>query len=321
MIFTTMIFDTLSSLWSYIANGVCYMMINRKFGWTNLDVSVIGQGTWLIENANSSSSSHSNSNDYNLAIKTLKVGLDLGMTHIDTAEMYGNGKTEELVGQAIAGRKRDEIFLVSKVLPSNASYEGTISACKNSLKRLKTDYLDLYLLHWPSYQYPIAETMQAMEKLVSDNLVKFIGVSNFNLKELQEAEQALQNERIACNQLLYNLGYRAIEKRILPYCTNKGIAVVGYSPFGHGNFYSPPSTKGKVLVEIANRHGRTPRQIALRFLSLHSNVFIIPKTSHPERARENSQSVDKDWGLTDKDIEEINRTFPVSDRDDPLEMI
>ncbi len=169
------------------------MMINRKFGWTNLDVSIIGQGTWLIENANSSSSSHSSSNDYNLAIKTLQVGLDLGMTHIDTAEMYGNGKTEELVGQAIVGRKRDEIFLVSKVLPSNASYEGTIRACKNSLKRLKTDYLDLYLLHWPSYQYPIAETMQAMEKLVSDNLLKFIGVSNFNLNELQEAEQALQN--------------------------------------------------------------------------------------------------------------------------------
>ncbi len=238
-------------------------MIKRKFGWTNVNVPIIGQGTWLIENISSKSS-----NDYNLAIKTLQLGLDLGMTHIDTAEMYGNGKAEELVGQAIAGTKRDEIFLVSKVLPSNASYDDTIRACKNSLKRLKTDYLDLYLLHWPSYQYPITETMQAMEKLVSDNLVKFIGVSNFNLKELQEAQQALQNERIACNQVLYNLGYRAIERRILPYCINEGIAVVGYSPFGHGNFYSPQSAKGKVLVEIANRHRRTPRQVALRFLSL-----------------------------------------------------
>jgi diketogulonate reductase-like aldo/keto reductase len=294
-------------------------MIKRKFGWTNVDVPIIGQGTWLIENGNTS---RNNNEDYNSAIKTLQVGLDLGMTHIDTAEMYGDGKAEEQVGQAIAGRKRDEIFLVSKVLPSNASYEGTIRACKNSLKRLKTDYLDLYLLHWPSYQYPITETMKAMEKLVSYNLVKFIGVSNFNLKELQEAEQALQNERIACNQVLYNLGYRAIEKRILPYCTKQGIAVVGYSPFGHGDFYSPQSTKGKVLVDIANRHhGRTPRQVALRFLSLHSNVFTIPKTIHPERVRENSQSVDKDWSLTDKDIQEINRAFPVSDGDDPLEMI
>jgi diketogulonate reductase-like aldo/keto reductase len=289
-------------------------MINRKFGWTNVDVPIIGQGTWLIENGNDNDSR---------AIKTLQIGLDFGMSHIDTAEMYGNGKAEELVGQAIAGTKREDIFLASKVLPSNASYEGTIKSCKNSLKRLKTEYLDLYLLHWPSYQYPIAETMQAMEKLVSDNLVKFIGVSNFNLKELQEAEQALQNERISCNQVLYNLGYRAIEKRILPYCTKQGIAVVGYSPFGHGNFYSPQSTKGKVLVEIANRHhGRTPRQVALNFLSMHSNVFTIPKTSHPERARENSQSVgDGNWKLTDKDIEEINRVFPVSDKDNPLEMI
>jgi diketogulonate reductase-like aldo/keto reductase len=169
----------------------------------------------------------------------------------------GNGKVEKLVGQAIEGRKRQEICLSSKVLPSNASYEGTIKSCKNSLKRLKTDYLDLYMIHWPSYQYPITETMKALEKLVSENLVKFIGVSNFNLKELQEAEQALQNERIACNQVLYNLGYRAIEKRILPYCTKQGIAVVGYSPFGHEGFPSPNSTKGKVLAKITNKHGRT----------------------------------------------------------------
>ncbi len=293
-------------------------MIKRKFGWTNIEVPVIGQGTWMIESDNGKIGTKED--NHNLAIETLQLGLDLGMTHIDTAEMYGNGKAEELIGQAIASRKRDEIFLV-KVLPSNASYEGTIKACKNSLKRLKTDYLDLYLLHWPSSYYPITETMQAMEKLVSENLIKFIGVSNFSLKELQDAQRVLQNERIACNQLLYNLGYRAIEKRILPYCTKQGIAVVGYSPFGHDNFYSLQSTKGKVIVEIANRHGRTPRQVALRFLSLYSNVFTIPKTSHPERARENSQSVAKDWSLTDKDIEEINRAFPVSDMDDPLEMI
>lgn len=296
-------------------------MIKRKFGWTNVDVPIIGQGTWLIENPNSSRGRISNDN-HTLAIKTLQLGLDLGMTHIDTAEMYGEGKAEELVGQAIGGRKREEIFLVSKVLPSNASLEGTIRACKSSLKRLKTDYLDLYLLHWPSPYYPIAETMKAMEKLVSDNLVKFIGVSNFNLEELQEAEKALQNERIACNQLLYNLGYRAIEKRIIPYCKKQGIAVVGYSPFGHGNFYPSQSTKGKVLVEIASRHhGRTPLQVALRFISIHSNVFAIPKTIHPERAKENSQSVDKDWSLTDKDIADINKAFPVQDNDNDLQMI
>ena len=285
-------------------------MIKRKFGWTNMDVPVIGQGTWLIDNDSD-----------NRAIKTLQIGLDLGMTHIDTAEMYGDGKAEELVGQAIDDRKREDIFLASKVLPSNASFEGTIQACKNSLKHLKTEYLDLFMLHWPSYQYPITETMKAMEKLVSDNLVKFIGVSNFNLKELQQAEQALENERIACNQVLYNLGYRAIEKRIVPYCKSKKIAVVGYSPFGHGNFYSLQSAKGKVLAKIADRHGRTPRQVALNFLSLYSNIFTIPKTSNPVRVIENSKSVDDGWKLTDKDIEEINRVFPVSDKDNPLEMI
>ncbi|MGN6708759.1 MAG: aldo/keto reductase, partial [Candidatus Nitrosocosmicus sp.] len=144
-------------------------MIKQKFGWTNVDVPIIGQGTWLIDNDND-----------NRAIETLQIGLDLGMTHIDTAEMYGNGKAEELVGQAIAGRKREDIFLASKVLPSNASYEGTIKACQNSLKRLKTDYLDLYMIHWPSTNNPISQTMKAMEKLVRDNLIKFIGVSNFD---------------------------------------------------------------------------------------------------------------------------------------------
>jgi diketogulonate reductase-like aldo/keto reductase len=282
-------------------------MNNRKFGWTNVDVSVIGQGTWLIENDDSSS------------IKTLQIGLDLGMTHIDTAEMYGNGKAEELVSHAIVVRKREDIFLASKVLPSNASFEGTIKSCKNSLKRLKTDYLDLYMLHWPSTYHSISDTMKAMEKLVKDNL-RFIGVSNFDLKELQQAEQSLENEHIACNQVLYHLGYRAIEKRIIPYCKSKGIAVVGYSPFGHGNFPSQNSIEGKVLAKIANRHGRTPRQIALNFLS-YSNIFTIPKTSHPERARENSKSVDTDWSLTDKDMEEINRAFPVSGKDNLLEMI
>ena len=177
------------------------------------------------------------------------------------------------------------------------------------------------MLHWPSYQHPISQAMKAMENLVNDNLIKFIGVSNFDLKELQQAELTLEKERIACNQVLYHLDYRAIEKRIVPYCKSKKIAVVGYSPFGHGNFPSPNSTKGKVLAKIANRHGRTPRQVALNFLSLYSNIFTIPKTSHPERAVENSKSVDGSWKLTDKDIEEINKAFPVSDGDSPLEMI
>jgi diketogulonate reductase-like aldo/keto reductase len=284
-------------------------MLKHKFGWTDVEVPVIGQGTWMIEG---------DIETERLAVEALRLGLDLGLTHIDTAEMYGNGHVEELVAEAIAGR-RDEVFLVSKVLPSNASYEGTLRACKRSLKRLKTDWLDLYLLHWPSSSIPIEETMRAMEKLVEEGLVRFIGVSNFDLQELKEAEASLRNERMTCNQVLYHLGYRGIERRLLPYCTKQGIAIVGYSPFGHGNFPSPQSAGGRVLIEIAERHGRTPRQVALDFLTRHRCIFTIPKNSRPERARENSGGVGRQ--LTDDEVAAINQAFPVPDRDVPLEMI
>jgi diketogulonate reductase-like aldo/keto reductase len=283
-------------------------MINRKFGWTDVQVPVIGQGTWMIEGSQDSE---------RLAIEGLRLGLDLGLTHIDTAEMYGNGKVEEMVAEAIADR-RNKVFLVSKVLPSNASYEGTLKACKRSLKRLKTDWLDLYLLHWPG-PYPIEETMRAMEKLVAEGLVKFIGVSNFDVEELCAAERSLRNERMACDQVLHHLGYRGIERHLLPYCTEHEIAVVGYAPFGHSNFPSSQSAGGEVLEEIGERYGRTPRQVALNFLSHHPNIFTIAKTSLPERAIENSNGVG--WELTAEDFETIDRTFPVPDQDTPLEMI
>jgi diketogulonate reductase-like aldo/keto reductase len=261
-------------------------MIKRKFGRTNIEVPVIGQGTWMIEGER---------NTERLEIEALRLGLDLGMTHIDTAEMYGNGRVEEMVAETITGR-REEVFLVSKVLPSNASYEGTIRACERSLKRLKTDWLDMYLLHWPG-AHPIRETMRAMEKLVAEGLIRLIGVSNFDVEELKAAEKALRNEPIACDQVLYHLGYRGIERRLLLYCTKRKIAVVGYAPFGHGNFPSPHSVRGQVLAEIAERHGHTPRQVALNFLTRHPNIFTIPKTRRPERVRENSGGVG--WELTD----------------------
>jgi diketogulonate reductase-like aldo/keto reductase len=298
------------------------MMIKRKFGWTGVEVPIVGQGTWLIEDG--SGHPRDNNNNNQLAINTLRIGLELGMTHIDTAEMYGNGRAEQLVGEAIEGRRKD-VFLASKVLPSNASYERTIRSCRQSLKRLKTDYLDLYLLHWPSGSYPISETMKAMEKLVSDGMVRYIGVSNFGVEELKETEKALRNERIACNQVLHHLGYRGLEKSILPYCAKQEIAVVGYSPFGHnGSLFSPSSqSKGeglRLLEEIAKRHGKTPRQVALNFLtSRHHNIFTIPKTSNPNHVRENSESVG--WDLAEDEVASINRAFPVPNDDGPLEMI
>jgi diketogulonate reductase-like aldo/keto reductase len=282
-------------------------MLRRKFGWTRVDVPVIGQGTWIMEASGGSSSSNKRENGdaERRAVQALQMGLDLGMTHIDTAEMYGSGRVERLVGQAIAGR-RDEVFLVSKVLPENASYEGTIKACRRSLERLGTDRLDLYLLHWPG-SHPIGETMRAMEKLVAEGRARFIGVSNFDVEQLKEAESALSSERLACNQVLYHLGYREIERRLLPYCAERGIAIVGYSPFGHGNFPS----HNRVLLEVGRRHGgKTPRQVALNFLTRHPALFTIPKASNPEHVRENSGGGDG-WELDKKDVEAIDRAFPL----------
>ena len=272
---------------------------------------VIGMGTWMIEGRSRDAERR--------AIEALRLGLDLGMNHIDTAEMYGNGRAEELVAQAVDGR-REKVFLVSKVLPSNASYEGTLKACERSLKRLKTDFIDLYLLHWPSSQHPIEETMRAMEKLVDEGMIKFIGVSNFDAEQLREAQNALVKHRIACNQVLYHLAYRGIERELLPYCTENGIAIVGYSPFGHGNFLSSHSRGGKVLAEIAKRQNCTVRQVALNFLTRDSNLFTIPKAGNPDHIRDNSGAVGN-WKLTDEDIAAIDRTFPLPRADKPLEMI
>jgi len=283
-------------------------MQTKAFGWTGVQVSVIGQGTWMMEG---------NREAERRAVEALRVGLDLGMTHIDTAEMYGNGRCEELVAEAIAGR-REEVFLVSKVLPGNASYEGTLRACERSLKRLRTDYLDLYLLHWRG-RYPLAETMQAMEELVRRGKVRYIGVSNFDLEDVKEAEAALSSVRLAANQVLYHLGDRGIERKLIPYCRERGIAVVGYSPYGHGSFPSPNSPGGRALAEIGKKHGRTPRQVVLNFLTRQEGVFTIPKASRLEHVKENSGGAG--WSLDLEDLEKIEKYFPAPKRDVPLGML
>ena len=207
---------------------------------------------------------------------------------------------------------------MSKVLPSNASYSGTIAACERSLARLKTERLDLYLLHWRG-RHPLAETMRAMEELVAAGKVRFIGVSNFDVADVREAQEALRRERLAANQVLYHLQERGIERKLIPYCKSQQIAVVGYSPFGHDQFPSPRSAGGRVLAEIGKRHGRTPRQVALNFLTRDSDVFTIPKSGSAEHVRENSGGTG--WKLTAEDIGEIDRAFPAPDRDVPLAMI
>jgi len=269
-------------------------MIKRRFGWTSVEVPVIGQGTWEI---------HPESEFR--AIEALRFGLDLGLTHIDTAESYG--RAEELVAEAIVGR-RDEVFLVSKVHPANASYDATLRACDQSLKRLKTDWLDLYLLHWRS-RHPIEETMRAMEALVACRQIRFIGVSNFSVSRVRAAQRALHNERLACNQIRYHLGACGIERRLLPYCAKHQIAVVGYSPFAHGNFPSPSSPGGRILAEVGERNHRTPRQVALNFLTRHPALFTIPKATSIEHVRENAGGAE--LTLSDGDITAINHAFPI----------
>ena len=198
-------------------------MQRRTFGWTGVQVPVIGQGTWKMEGDSPAE-----------ALAALQAGLDAGMTHVDTAELYGGGRVESLVARAIAGR-RDEVFLVSKVMPNHASRSGTVQACEASLRRLGTDHLDCYLLHWPG-QHPLEDTIAAFEQLVRDGKIRSWGLSNFDVDDLEEALAIAGPRRIACNQVLYHLRARDIEGRVLPWCVEHEVAVVGYSPFGSGDF-------------------------------------------------------------------------------------
>lgn len=271
----------------------------HPFGPTRRDVPVIGQGTWYIEQE-----------DRATMISTIRMGLDLGMTHVDTAEMYGAGAAEELVGQAIAGR-RDDVFLVSKVLPENASRSGTRTACERSLARLQTDHLDCYLLHWRG-PYPLEETFAAFEDLKEAGKILSWGVSNFDVADLEEAIEAAPEGQMACNQVLYHLGQRAIEHAVLPWCEEHDMAVVAYSPFGHGRFPGPQTPGGRVLTQIAGAHDATPRQVALAFLTRLDSLFAIPKSSSPEHAAENAGAGDLE--LSEDEIEQIDHAFPLGRR-------
>lgn len=259
------------------------------------EVPVIGQGTWYLEQG-----------DRATAVAALRRGLDLGLTHLDTAEMYGSGAAEQVVAEAVAGR-RDEVFLVSKVLPHNASRKGTITACERSLRHLRTEYLDCYLLHWPG-PYPLEETFAAFEQLERAGKIRSWGVSNFDVPDLEEALEVAGEGRIACNQVLYHLEERAIEHAVIPWCAEHGIAVVAYSPFGHGDFPQPDTPGGRVLQEIADAHGATPRQVALRFLVRHPSLFTIPKASRPQYVEENAGA--GDLQLTDAELSHLEQAFP-----------
>jgi diketogulonate reductase-like aldo/keto reductase len=270
----------------------------RRFGSAGPEAPVIGIGTWNME-----------LDDRGGAIAAIRRALDLGMVHVDTAELYGAGKVERMVGEAIAGR-RDQVFLVSKVLPRHASYAGTIKACEASLARLGTDHLDAYLLHWRE-ELPLAEAFRAFDELVRQGKIRRWGVSNFDDADLEEALAVVGPRRadtqLTCNQVLYHLGERAIEHRVVPWCEQRGVAVVAYSPLGsRGGFAdsraldptggSAPRPAGQAvgvptprlasLDGVARRLGATPRQVALAFLARRPGSFAIPKSSQARHVDE-----------------------------------
>jgi diketogulonate reductase-like aldo/keto reductase len=276
----------------------------RQFGTTGRRVAAIGQGTWYIDRG-----------DRAAAVATLRRGLDLGMNHVDTAEMYGDA--EVIVGEAIRGR-RDDVFLVSKVLPANASRGGTIAACERSLARLGTDRLDCYLLHWRG-AYPLEETFAAFEQLRDAGKILSWGVSNFDEPDLEEARRVAGEGRIACDQVLYHLRERAIEHAVIPWCEAHGAAAVAYSPFGHGRFPGPDTEGGRILQEIAAAHGATPRQVALRFLLRYPTLFAIPKASRPGHAEENAGA--GELRLTEAELARIDHASPRGRRPRELPML
>jgi diketogulonate reductase-like aldo/keto reductase len=255
----------------------------RKRKLAGVEVPVIGQGTWKLHGKE--------------AVEALRTGIELGLTHIDTAELYG---TEEMVAEAIEG-KRDRIFLVSKVLPSNATRKGTVRACEQSLKRLRTDRLDCYLLHWPG-EHPLEETIAAFEDLRKAGKVRSYGVSNFDEALLAEAVEIAGPGRIACNQVLYSIGERHSEARVLPACQGVSAVMVGYSPF-----HELPDRGA--LQDVARELRSTPRQVALAFLTRLPDTFAIPKASRVEHVRENAGGAA--LTLTEEQIARLDRAYPV----------
>ena len=266
-------------------------------------VPALGQGTWFM---GESARRHADE------VAALQAGIDLGMTLIDTAEMYGEGGAEELVGEAIAGR-RDKLFLVSKVYPHNASRRGAIAACERSLKRMKTDRIDLYLLHWRG-QVPLAETIEAFEALQRDGKIRHWGVSNLDVVDMQELLGEPGGDKVAVNQVLYNLTRRGIEYDLQPLLRKRSIPIMAYSPIEQGRLLNAPA-----LRTIAQRHNATPAQIALAWLLRQEQIIAIPKAATVAHVEENRAALD--LKLTDKDLGELDQAFPPPDEATPLEML
>ena len=268
----------------------------------NTTVPVLGLGTWRMGERGSERAAE---------VAALKLGLELGIHLIDTAEMYGEGKAEEIVADAVAGR-RDEIYIVSKVYPHNASRKGAIAACERSLKRLKTDRIDLYLLHWRG-SHPLAETVEAFETLKKDGKIKSWGVSNLDADDMRELEGVPGGKNCVSDQVLYHLGSRGIEWQLLPHCQKAKVMVMAYSPLGQGPILREPALKA-----IADKHGCDAAAVALAWVLRQPGVIVIPKASNPAHVRANMKALDVT--LDADDLKALDAAFPPPQRGSPLDM-
>lgn len=266
-------------------------------------VSVLGQGTWYIGDSSATRARE---------IAALQRGIEYGMTLIDTAEMYGSGRAEDLVGEAVAG-VRDRVYLVSKVLPSNASAEGTVRACEASLKRLGTETLDLYLLHWRG-RYPLKETVKAFERLMAERKIRQWGVSNFDVEDMEELFAVPGGDACVANQVLYNPEHRGIEYDLLPWCQSHGVTVMAYSPVGQGGRL----LKSAALASVARKHGVSAAPAALAWCLRHP-VVAIPKASSVKHAEENAGAAA--LTLDAEDFEKIDKAYPPPKRKQSLDML
>jgi diketogulonate reductase-like aldo/keto reductase len=289
--------DFQNATWCYLRSMNPMPLITLPTGET---VPALGQGTWTMGDAAKRRKEE---------ITALRLGLDLGMTLIDTAEMYASGGAEEVVGEAVTGR-RDEVFLVSKVMPGNASRRGTVAACEESLKRLKTDRIDLYLLHWPGPS-PIAETVDAFTTLKRAGKIRHWGVSNFDVSEMEEVAELPDGKEVAANQVMYNLRRRGIEFDLIPWCERRRIPIMAYSPLDQGRLL-----RARELESMAARHGAKPAQVALAWLLQPEGVMVIPKAGSEAHVRENHGALAVQ--LDARDLAELDRAFPPPAKKKPL---
>ncbi len=276
------------------------MMRTIEMGRTGVHVPVIGQGTWQMG---------IDSGARKQEIEALRTGIEAGLTLIDTAEMYAQGGSERVVGEAIRD-VRDRVYIVTKVWPTNGTYEGTLKSADASSSRLGTT-IDLYLLHWPSASIPVAETMRAMRKLVQDGVIKAVGVSNFTVELMNQAEEALGDVPLTANQLPLHLRRRAIEREVLPHCVDRRVTVMAYSPLGQGNFPEPGTAQRELLDEIGAKYGATAHQVAINWVASHDGVMTIPKASKVEHVLANARALD--FTLSSEDLARLDAVFPAGD--------